>query len=96
MFAVLQPTSSRRVSSSPILHFRVRKEQEERGASFGRGTAEQTEGTEGEREREREREDQEGGETLSFSLSVPRNLSKPIYLGPLALRALWVLSFGDR
>lgn len=58
--------------------------------SFGRGTAEQTEAT------ERERDEQEEGETLSFSLSVPRNLSKPINLGPLALRALWVLSFSDR
>lgn len=85
--------SSRRVSSSLILHFRVRKEEEEEDRGFGRGTAEQTEGI----EREREGEEGEGEGTLPFPLSVPRNLNKPVYLGgPRALRALWVLSFGDR
>lgn len=47
--------------------------------------------------REREGEEGEGEGTLPFPLSVPRNLNKPVYLGgPRALRALWVLSFGDR
>lgn len=83
--------SSRRVSSSLILHLRVRKEEEEGGGGFkllGEGQLN--------KQREQRRGGTGGGEGLTFSLSVPRNLSKPIYLGPLALRALWVLSFGDR
>lgn len=92
VFAVLQPMSSQRVSSSLILHFRVRKEEKD----WGGGELWARDSWTNRGNRKREREGQEGGETLSFSLSVPRNLSKPIYLGPLALRALWVLSFSDR
>lgn len=92
--------SSRRVSSSLILHFRGRKEEERGGwgGSSGQGTAEQTEGTERERERG---EEVLRSSTSSSSASVPRNLSEPVYLGGreggwLALRARWVLSFSDR
>lgn len=60
------------------------------GLSSGRGTAGQT------GNREREWEEQEGGETLSFSLNVPRNLSEPFNLRPLALQGRWVLGFSGR
>lgn len=84
--AVLQPMSSRRVSSSLIL---LQSQERGEGGALGEGQLNK-------QREQREREEQEGDETRSFSPSVPRNLSKPINLGPLALRAFWVLSFGDR
>lgn len=58
-----------------------------RGSSLGWRTAEQTEQREG---------DRRGEKPWVFLLNVPRNLSKPINLWPLAFQALWVLSFSER
>lgn len=68
-----------------------RKEEEDsQGRALGEGQLNK-------QREQRERERESGGNRRgSDSPSVPRNLSKPIYPGPLALQALWVLSFVDR
>ena len=84
MFAVSPAGEFKTCFLQPHPALTVRKEEEDlEGRALG----------EGQLNKQREQRERERG---SYSPSVPRNLSKPIYPGPLALRALWVLSFVDR